>query len=83
MKVKHGKNTKQANKIVELESNVVRDYFKKQNPKKLSLNSLKRALNLKKSKVLYYCLHSNHIEQVQPQEVGSYKHEVSVFKYKE
>jgi len=83
MKVKRSKNTTQANKIVELESNIVRDYLNEHNQKKLSLNSLRKALKLKKSKVLYYCQNTNHIEKVKPHEVGSYKHEVSVFKYKE
>ena len=83
MKVKYSKNSKQANKIVELDSNIVRDYLKENNTKRLSLNSLKKALQLKRSKVLYYCQNSNHIEQVKPYEVGSYKHSVDVFKYKE
>lgn len=82
MKVKYSKNSKQTNKIVELDSNIVRDYLKEHNTKKLSLNSLRKALQLKKSKVLYYCQNSNHIEQVSPREVGSYKHSVDVFKYK-
>lgn len=83
MKVKRSKNTTQANKIVELESNIVRDYLKEHNTKKLSLNFLKRALNLKMTKVLYYCQNTNHIEKVKPHEVGSYKHSIDVFKYKE
>ena len=83
MKVKYSKNYKHANKIVELESNIVRDYLKEHNTKKLSLNYLRKSLQLKKSKVLYYCQNSNHIERVSPHEVGSYKYQVSVFKYKE
>lgn len=82
MKVKYSKNSKQANKIVELDSNIVRDYLKENNTKRLSLNYLRKALQLKRSKVLYYCQNSNHIEQVSPREVGSYKHSVDVFKYK-
>lgn len=83
MKGKYGKNSKQTNKIVELDNNIVRDYLKEHNSKKLSVNYLKRELKLKPSKVLYYCLHSNHIQRVIPREVGSYKHQISVFKYKE
>lgn len=83
MKVKYSKNSTQANKIVELDSNIVRDYLKEHNTKKLSLNSLKKALQLKKSKIIYYCQNSNHIERVKPHEVGSYKYQVNVFKYKE
>lgn len=82
MKVKRSKNTTQANKIVELDSNIVRDYLNEHNAKKLSVNYLKRELNIKSRKVLYYCQHSNHIEQVKPWEVGSSKHTVDVFKYK-
>jgi len=83
MKVKYSKNSKQTNKIIELDNNIVRDYLKEHNTKKLSLNYLKKALQLKKPKVLYYCHNSNHIEQVNPHEVGSYKYQVNVFKYKE
>ena len=83
MKVKHSKNSKQTNKIIELDNNIVRDYLKEHNTKKLSVNYLKKALNIKKSMVLYYCLHSNHIQRVIPHEVGSYKHQINVFKYKE
>ena len=83
MKVKYSKNSTQINKIVELDNNIVRDYLKEHNAKKLSVNYLKKVLQLKRSKVLYYCQNSNHIEQVSPREVGSYKHSVDVFKYKE
>jgi hypothetical protein len=83
MKVKRGKKSNQENKIVELDNNTVREYLKEHNAKKLSVNYLKKALNIKKSMVLYYCLHSNHIQRVIPHEVGSYKHQISVFKYKE
>uniref|UniRef100_A0A6C0KYP5 Uncharacterized protein n=1 Tax=viral metagenome TaxID=1070528 RepID=A0A6C0KYP5_9ZZZZ len=83
MKVKRSKNSKQENKILELDNNIVRDYLKEHNTKKLSLNYLKKALNLKKSKVLYYCHHSNDIEKVKPHEVGSYRYSIDVFKYKE
>lgn len=82
MKVKRGKKSNQENKIVELDNNIVRDYLKEHNAKKLSVNYLKRELNIKSRKVLYYCQHSNHIEQVKPWEVGSSKHTVDVFKYK-
>ena len=37
MKVKYSKNSKQTNKIIELDNNIVRDYLKEHNTKKLSL----------------------------------------------
>lgn len=72
----------QDKKIVELNNNVVRDYLKEHPTQNLSVKYLKNKLKLKRSRVLYYCLHSNHIERVAPHEVGSYKHSVSVFRYK-
>lgn len=82
MKVKRDKQSNQEKKIVELDNNIVRDFLKEHNTKKLSVNYLKRELNIKSRKVLYYCQHSNHIEPVKPWEVGSSKHTVDVFKYK-
>jgi hypothetical protein len=82
MKVKHSQKSKQENKIIELDVNVVRDYLESHPTQKLSVNYLKKALKIKKSKVLYYCMNSVHIERVEPWEVGSYKHTVDVFKYK-
>jgi hypothetical protein len=82
MKVKRGKKSKQETKIVELDNNIVREYLKSHLTQKLSINYLKKALNIKRTKVLYYCMNSAHIERVKPWEVGSSKYNINVFKYK-
>lgn len=84
MKVKHSKKKVEVNKIIELDNNPVREYLKNNPTKILSINNLQKnlPLRLKKRQIYYYCANSNHIQKVNPYEVGSYKHKLNVFKYK-
>ena len=80
---KRSQKTTEIKKIIELDNNPVREYLKNHPTKKLSINYIKKAINIKRAKVLYYCINSAYIERVNPWEVGSYKSAVDVFKYKE
>ena len=84
MKIKNKKSNVQEKKITELEVNPVRDYLKENPTKKLSIHYLKNhlAVPMKKRQIYYYCANSNHIQKVNPYEVGSYKHKLNVFKHK-
>lgn len=68
-------------KIVELDNNPVREYLKENSSKKLSVNTLRNNLSIKKSKALFYCKNSKYIRNVNPCEVGSYKYSLDVFTY--
>jgi hypothetical protein len=81
MKVK--KHTTVLKKIVELDINPIREYLKNNQCKKLSVNTLRKLLTIKRAKVLYYCQNSNNIRKVTPWEVGTCKRDVNVFAYKE
>ena len=85
MKVKHKKNTTDIPKIVELDNNPVREHLKNHPTKILSISNIQKnvPLQLKKKQVYYYCTHSNFIKRAEPNEVGSHKTKLNVFKYVE
>jgi len=61
--------------------NQVEEYLFNNKGKKLGLNRIYKDLSLKKRNIFYQIKTSKNIRRVQPQEVGSGKHTISVFIY--
>jgi hypothetical protein len=76
------KTIQKEKKIIELDVNPVRDYLQQNPNKKLSVHTLKTILSIKKRKIIFYCENSQHIQRVNPHDVGSYKEKLNVFEYK-
>lgn len=66
--------------IKELAFNPVKDFLKTNN-KLLSCKTISRALNIKRSKVRYYCNNSNYIRPINYGEGGCYRRNVEIYKY--
>ena len=61
--------------------NEVEEYLFNNKNKKLALNTIYRNLSLKKRNIFYQIKTSSNIRRVNPIEVGSGKHSISVFTY--
>ena len=64
-----------------VENNLVEKYLKQFPDKKLSLRTMQRELKLAKNCVFFLAMNSRKVRKVNPLEVGSDKHKLSVFTY--
>jgi response regulator of citrate/malate metabolism len=76
-------NSKFGNKktvIKELAFNPVKDFLKTNN-KLLSCKKISQALNIKRSKVRYYCNNSKYIRSINYGEAGCYRRNLEIYKH--
>lgn len=66
--------------IKELAFNPVKDFLKTNN-KLLSCKKISQALNIKRSKVRYYCNNSNYIRFINYGEAGCYRRNLEIYKH--
>ena len=64
-----------------IQNNHVEKYLEQFPDKKLSLRTIQRELNLSKNCGFFLAMNSKRIRKVNPLEVGSDKHKLSVFTY--
>lgn len=78
--VNNSKSVDKKTVIKELAFNPVKDFLKTNN-KLLSCKTISQALNIKRSKVRYYCNNSNYIRPINYGEGGCYRRNVEIYKY--
>ena len=81
MKYNFNSNDSTEKIINELEDNPVRSFYEENPSVKLSLKTLSKRLGIKKKSVYFYIMNTNKVIKINPDEVGSNKYNLNVFKF--